>query len=757
MVNSIEKIIESSENGSLKVLLMVEKNPHGEKNKKMKERKKKARVPQHKSLLFIDDHDSRSSDEYGVDNEGSNSTQNMCEKKALISQLDIESNGVIKQNDCYHDIANKFPKIKMDVRYIMAPMVNQSDPCFRSLCLKYGATCVYTEMLYSHKIVNNEGYLKNRLQIIDHTFCGSNYISRPLIVQICGNDPITLSKCMLELLEYSKVCPIDGIDFNLGCPQDRAKDGLYGSYLLDKCHWPLVFECVKAMTTTLQVSNSHNIDANNTDNDANNTNNDANNTNYDANNTNNDANNTNDANDEKDNNIIPLFCKIRICEDGVDNYKATEAFVNGLHESGASLVAIHGRTRGSAKKRRCGKADLNIIRKIAEHFKEILPIISNGNIMSREDVTTAAVEASPACGLMSAEGLLADPCLFFRNKVYDHVHDDDDQNEGRVNGKSNFERRFEAEFISNNTESNDGDFSTYDSNSTFNSKKMRLSNTETKHSTECKDNINTNDKMDKYDDINDKIDKYDDINDKINGYDDAFTKVNDINVHSTANYTLSDDESAVINNTKKSTHDDDNLKKITNFTKSNHTQNDINQTLTTPPDRASLFEEYCHLSELFFVAGGWRGLQTRDLDFPEKIHMKTNEERNYGDECEGGRLCDDIINNRNNDKNISNDMNDENYIKDSNNIPESNNISNNGHTKQMEIARQHLNFMLEKRGHGGSVRYNHMGAYKRHTDLLNDIKNSTTIQQLVLISKLCLRNFIMILIKFFIYLLLSFI
>jgi hypothetical protein len=252
MVYSIEKMVENNENGSLcerrdalLSLLIVEKNPHGEKNKKMKERKKKARVPQHKSLLFIDDHDSRSGDKYSIDNEGSNSPQNVCEKDTLISELDIESNCVIKKNNYYHDIANKFPKIKLDVRYIMAPMVNQSDPCFRSLCLKYGATCVYTEMLYSHKIVNSEGYLENRLQIIDHTFCGKNYISRPLIVQICGNDPTTLSRCMLELMEYSKICPIDGIDFNLGCPQDRAKDGLYGSYLLDKCHWPLVFKCVK--------------------------------------------------------------------------------------------------------------------------------------------------------------------------------------------------------------------------------------------------------------------------------------------------------------------------------------------------------------------------------------------------------------------------------------------------------------------------------------------------------------------------------
>jgi tRNA-dihydrouridine synthase 1 len=162
-------------------------------------------------------------------------------------------------------------------------MVNQSDPPFRTLCLKYGASCAYTEMLYSSRIVNCYGYLENRLQEIDHTFFlkdkrinneneissntnkydsnnGSSgydqtstyrYQSRPLIVQICGNDSKTLSECMLRLIEHNESCPIDAIDFNLGCPQDRAKEGLYGSYLLDKCHWPLVFECVQAMTSTL--------------------------------------------------------------------------------------------------------------------------------------------------------------------------------------------------------------------------------------------------------------------------------------------------------------------------------------------------------------------------------------------------------------------------------------------------------------------------------------------------------------------------
>ena len=162
-------------------------------------------------------------------------------------------------------------------------MVGQSDPPFRTLCLKYGATCVYTEMLYSNLIAHScpadsgYSYLDCRLQDNDHTFyhadtfnnsdkckSGNNssdnssshdhpsihrYSSRPLVVQLCGHDPQQLAEAARKILHTNRV---DAIDFNLGCPQDRAKEGMYGSYLLDKCHWPLVFACVKAMVDAVQ-------------------------------------------------------------------------------------------------------------------------------------------------------------------------------------------------------------------------------------------------------------------------------------------------------------------------------------------------------------------------------------------------------------------------------------------------------------------------------------------------------------------------
>ena len=135
------------------------------------------------------------------------------------------------------------------VKRVVAPMVGQSDAPFRSLCLKYGATCVYSEMLYSDRIINDENYLDSYLPSCDHDFISLGYSSRPLVAQICGNDPGVVGQAARIVAASGRV---DAVDFNLGCPQDRARDGLYGSYLLDRCHWPKVFACVSAAINELK-------------------------------------------------------------------------------------------------------------------------------------------------------------------------------------------------------------------------------------------------------------------------------------------------------------------------------------------------------------------------------------------------------------------------------------------------------------------------------------------------------------------------
>jgi tRNA-dihydrouridine synthase 1 len=70
-------------------------------------------------------------------------------------------------------------------------MVNQSDLPFRLLTRKHGATLTYTQMLDPHKLLNDREYLEFHLR--DLQFCRDGHddmdLERPVVVQLCGNDP----------------------------------------------------------------------------------------------------------------------------------------------------------------------------------------------------------------------------------------------------------------------------------------------------------------------------------------------------------------------------------------------------------------------------------------------------------------------------------------------------------------------------------------------------------------------------------------
>ena len=132
-------------------------------------------------------------------------------------------------------------------RFCVAPMVGQSDLAFRVATRRWGADCAWTEMFYSERVVSEPGYLESVLES-----CAED---RPLVVQLCGNDPAVMAAAAAKVERYcqAELFGLDAVEINLGCPQRRAQEGHYGAYLLDKRDWDLVCAMVAAMDRAVAV------------------------------------------------------------------------------------------------------------------------------------------------------------------------------------------------------------------------------------------------------------------------------------------------------------------------------------------------------------------------------------------------------------------------------------------------------------------------------------------------------------------------
>ncbi|KII84622.1 hypothetical protein PLICRDRAFT_57589 [Plicaturopsis crispa FD-325 SS-3] len=224
-----------------------------------------------------------------------------------------------------------------DLLSITAPMVNQSDLPFRILTRKYGATLAYTQMLLPDKILDDPAYLEYHLRDLqaDHD---------PVIVQLCGNDPEVVVRAGKMLQPYC-----DGI----GCPQEHAKQGHYGAYLLPQKDWPLVEQIVSAMSHSLAV---------------------------------------------------PVSTKIRLTQPA----SSTPLLAGRLEHAGASWITLHAR-HVSAQRRRHGAADLSEVARLKGAVD--IPVVSNGNVRTWDDVAKNRATTS-ADGIMVGEALLGNPALF---------------------------------------------------------------------------------------------------------------------------------------------------------------------------------------------------------------------------------------------------------------------------------------------------------------------------------------------------------
>jgi tRNA-dihydrouridine synthase 1 len=225
-------------------------------------------------------------------------------------------------------------------RLVLAPMVDMSELPFRMMCRKYGAELCYTPMFHSRLFAEEAKYRK-----LEFSTCPED---RPLVVQFCGNDPDVLLKAA-RFVEND----CDAVDLNLGCPQGIAKRGTYGSFLIDKCYWPLLYAMVRKLYENLKV---------------------------------------------------PVFCKIRLLPSLDDTLQLARL----LQDAGCQLLTVHGRTRDN-KGLYCTPADWDAIRLVKEALS--IPVIANGNIAQFEDINPC-LEATRCDGVMAAWAALNNPALF---------------------------------------------------------------------------------------------------------------------------------------------------------------------------------------------------------------------------------------------------------------------------------------------------------------------------------------------------------
>lgn len=108
-------------------------------------------------------------------------------------------------------------------RFVAAPMVDQSELAFRTLCRELGVGLCYTPMLHARLMTEVRTYQDL------HFDAGRSAADRPLFGQLAGHDPRVVLAAA-RLIEQD----VDAVDLNFGCPQAIARKGRYGAFLLEE-------------------------------------------------------------------------------------------------------------------------------------------------------------------------------------------------------------------------------------------------------------------------------------------------------------------------------------------------------------------------------------------------------------------------------------------------------------------------------------------------------------------------------------------
>jgi nifR3 family TIM-barrel protein len=176
---------------------------------------------------------------------------------------------------------------------------------------------------------------------------------RPAALQLFGSEP----ELMADMAARIESKNFDILDINMGCPVPKVVNNGEGSALMKNPK--LAGEIVKAVSRRIQK---------------------------------------------------PVTVKFR---KGFDDKRINAVdFAKRMEESGASAVAVHGRTR---EEYYSGTADWEVIARVKEAVA--IPVMASGDIFSAEDALQC--ERQTGCdGLMLARGVRGNPWLFHQIKTY---------------------------------------------------------------------------------------------------------------------------------------------------------------------------------------------------------------------------------------------------------------------------------------------------------------------------------------------------
>lgn len=238
----------------------------------------------------------------------------------------------------------KFGDIELKYGLFLAPMAGFTDRAMRLVCHNMGSEYSVTEMVSAKAVVYGDKKT--------HALAKITADEGPAGVQIFGSEPSIMAKAaeLLQKGEDGGVRP-QSIDINMGCPVHKIYSNGEGSALMKNPD--LIYDIVTAV--------SQNID-------------------------------------------IPCTVKIRA---GVDreSVNAVECAL-AVEAAGASLVAVHGRTKTEMYS---GNADYEIVKNVKKCLK--IPVIANGDIVDAESAVRV-LSVTGADGIMIGRGAIGNPFVF---------------------------------------------------------------------------------------------------------------------------------------------------------------------------------------------------------------------------------------------------------------------------------------------------------------------------------------------------------